>query len=212
MTVTFPDDENLPQSVASIGSGAAVGGHNYGTINTPIDDTTKKLLAGVVKAAPALGQVVREFLDKGIIRPELVYALERAAWAINEEVALMIRGAANNINEDVATMLMGAGKEIKEGTENNSRLLDTGTSRIDRLVERLEQTSTELAEVQRSYEGAGIVYQLGQAAEDIGYHASVISGTVTPPPARTIVNWKATLIAFVIGVVVGMAILAGRTY
>lgn len=221
------DDSNSLRPVVNTGPGTAIGRDNYGTINAPIDETTKRILAKLATEAPDLARLVRTALDKGIVPPGLIYALERAAWAINEDVALMLQGAASNINEDVALMLQGAASningdvvlqlqraadQIKEGADTTTRLLGSGTSEFRDLVERLEQASTSWAEVQQAYTGYGVVHQLSQIAEDIKRHADVIERVVEPPPAQIIVNWRPTLWAFVIGIIVGMIFLVVTTH
>jgi hypothetical protein len=63
MTITPPGDER-PATIINTGAGAAIGRDNYGTINAPIDDTTKKLLAKLTAEAPDLARVFAA-LDEG---------------------------------------------------------------------------------------------------------------------------------------------------
>ena len=207
MAITPPGDDR-PGPIFNTGPGTAIGRDNYGTINAPIDDTTRKLLAKLATEAPDLARLVRRALDEGIVPPGLVYALERAAWAINEDVALMIHGAASSINEDVAMMLLGAARDIKEGADTTERLMQSGTSTLQEAARQLDGTASALAEVQEAYTGNGVVYQLGKIADEIDYRAGIIEGNVAPPPAQIVVNWRPVGWAFVIGLIVGMAFLA----
>jgi hypothetical protein len=208
MTIAPSADDESFRTVVNTGPGTVIGRDNYGTINSPIDDTTKKILAKLATEAPDLARVVRTALDKGIVPPGLVYALERAAWAINEDVAVMLQGAARNINEDVAIQLGYAANQIKEGADTTARLLGSGTSDFRSLVERLERACASLTEVQQAYVGYGVIHQLSQVAEEIKHRADVIEGAVEPPPAQIIVNWRPTFWAFITGIIVGMVILA----
>lgn len=221
MMSDFADDGNSSKSIVNTGPGVAIGRDNYGTINAPIDDTTKRILAKLATEAPDLARVVRTALDKGVVPPGLVYALERAAWAINEDVALMIQGAAQSINEDVASMLQRTASNLNEDVDRLERVADqidkqaeaatqlnSGTSEFRSLIERIEQESNSLAEVQQAYTGYGVVHQLDQIATRIEHHSGIIERVIEPPPAQIVVNWRPTLWAFFIGVIVGITFLA----
>jgi hypothetical protein len=56
MTITPPGDDR-PGPIFNTGSGTAIGRDNYGTINAPIDDTTRKLLAKLAGEAPDLARL-----------------------------------------------------------------------------------------------------------------------------------------------------------
>lgn len=202
MVTTYPDDEPLRFEQHNHGSGTFIGRDNYGTINA-IDETTQAILKRLSKEAPALAQLLRKALHDGVISPDVAYALEVAARNINEDVAYALWIAGRNINEDVAYDLRVAGEKISD-TAELSRIV----TRIEESLEHFERISSTLNAMTHPYRQDSLANQLNRIIDNIKYQADRIDSTATPPPAQIVVNWKATIYAFVLGVIAGMALLA----
>jgi hypothetical protein len=189
MMVANPDDESSRIEQHNHGPGAFVGGNNYGTINT-IDKTTQAILKKLSSEAPALAQLLQKALQDGVVSPDVVRALEFAARNINEDVANALRIAGRNINEDVAWNLRSAGEKISGALERYERIADA----FDSMVQPYGEDS--------------LTSQLDKTVNSIRLHADRIESVFAPPPPQIITNWKATVYAFLIGLVVGVVALA----
>ncbi|WP_410812810.1 hypothetical protein [Micromonospora sp. 067-2] len=207
--------EDWPEPRQSNESGVFIGRDNYGPIHH-IDEATRGVLKKLAKEAPALHEILKRAINEGLVSPDVVYALQYAARSINEDVAMMLNRASSNINEDVAMMLVGASTHINgdnastfmaaadklgQLTGHGHDGLNGVTQRVENLVERLERTSSELAD--RSPED--LPRSLDQVLTNFRYEADRIEGVVTPPPAQIVVNWKATWLAFLVGIATGLA-------
>lgn len=193
MRIAFPDDDDSREEKHIIqnntGSGAFVGGNNYGPIHA-IDPKTSAVLASLAEEAPGLAELMRRALREGLVSPDAVYALEIAARNINADVAEALLIAGRNINEDVAGTLRITGARIENG------------------VNSLPQLTTELAEAASAFGGrgssvSGPIDQLESVLVALERQADRIEVVVTPPPAEIVVNWRVTLWAFGVGVAIG---------
>jgi hypothetical protein len=177
MVVSYPEEEGS-RGQHNYGPGTFIGGDNYGNIEN-LDKATKAILEKLSREAPALGKLLSEALQKGIVSPEAVFALELAARSINEEVANSLRMAGQNINADVAGRLFAA-----------SQTLEEAASKFKDIEERLDPSF-----------GMGLIDRLDAAAQRVGNETERIEQVFEPPPPEIIINWKVTAWAFVAGVI-----------
>jgi len=119
-------------------SGIFVGGDSDGPLEA-VDEKTKALLAKMTKQAPALGGLLEQALADGVITPDTVLALERAAWSINMDVTGMLNGAAHGLNTAATT--------IETASRNFTAI--TFTDDIRRLNSLVATLSREAARVER---------------------------------------------------------------
>jgi hypothetical protein len=133
--------DGIPHEQHNHGPGLFVGRDMY-KFET-IDENTKAVLVRLGKEAPALGKLVNQALRDGMISPEAVAVLARAARNINEDVANSLRHASRSINEDVANSLNFAAQSINEDV---ARSLGRSAENINEEVARqIDHASTKLS-------------------------------------------------------------------
>ncbi|WP_433462718.1 hypothetical protein [Spirillospora sp. CA-128828] len=197
-----PDSKQPRIEQHNHGSGAFIARDNYGTINT-IDATTKKILSKLSKEAPALAELLQKALQDGVVSSDVVFALEHAARSINEDVAHALLVAGNSINEDVASNLLHASRQI-----NEAEGLTQAITRIEYALGEFERVATVLNGMTPPSGRNDLLSRLESTLRSIGDHADRIEGTVQPPPAQMVVNWKVTMWAFGVGFMLGVVLLA----
>ncbi|MFJ9950087.1 hypothetical protein [Kitasatospora sp. NPDC091207] len=196
------------------GSGVFVGHNNFGPIHhQAVDPETKRLLAKMSRDAPALAGLLGKALRDGVISPEIVATLAGAARNINEDVAYALRMAGENINEDVAHSLRMAGEningEVATTVSEAARTLGgVDLAGLQEAATRFDTTARILAEATTTIERLQDGSRLERVAGALSLAADRIERTVTPPPARIVVNRKATVQAFLWGLGAGAALAA----
>lgn len=204
--MTTLEDGAIPEQ-HNHGSGTLIGRDNYGSIEV-MDPKTKALLEKMTKQAPALGRLLNKALQDGMISPDTVATLERAAWSINEDVVNTLAIATRNLNEDVANSLHAAADKIDSDAirriENAASTIDNTANQINSAVSMLDNAAAQIAKV----EFADDIQQLNSISSVLAKQASRVKRVVTPPPPVEVTNRRAIIWAFFIGVVLGAALVA----
>ncbi|MDX2693719.1 hypothetical protein PV416_09950 [Streptomyces ipomoeae] len=203
------------------GSGTFIGGDNHGGIHFEmVDAKTKALLAMMAKQSPALARLLRRALEDGVISPDTVDSLARAARNINEDVANQLRHAAQNINEDVAHSLMFAGERINPAVARKladaADSLNKAVGRLDvtdlqRLVNRLEGSQRALNDVTMQMDRLqrdGPFSRMDHVTAALDGTAERMERLVTPPAPKIIIDRKAQWYSFLWGIATGAALMA----
>jgi len=197
MTVTYADG---PRDQNNFG-GTFVGRDNYGTIET-LDPNTKAILAKLAREAPPLAALVSQALRDGIVSPQVVYALERAAWSINEDVASALRYASDRINEDVASSLSNVGEKINPEV----------ASSFSRTAESLDDAISELDRIARSLTSYDTIGRLDAIVGRLSDEAGHIEYMFTPPQPIRVLSWDQIKAVFLVGCILGAGIAAAIAY
>lgn len=178
------------------GSGTFIGGDNYGHIEM-VDEKTKTVLQKLSREAPALGRLLSKALRDGVISPDTAIALEHAARNINADVADALLIAGRNINEDVAASLRYAADRINEVVAHEM------SARVDRFQRIAERIETAVQELDPSY-GSGPIDRLHDLVQSMDTEVERVEHALAPLQPRMIINWRATIYAFLFGVVAGV--------
>lgn len=188
--MTIPEKASIPGQ-HNHGSGTFVGRDNYGPIEM-VDPTTKKLLEKLTKQAPALGGLLEKALRDGVISRDAVYALERAAWSINEDVVYTLDRATRSINEDVAGSLNFAATRINADV---AQRIEDAALTIDDAVRRIVNV-----------EFASEIGKLDSISTALTRHVDRVENVVTPPLSEQTINLRAMGWVFVIGLLIGVSV------
>ncbi|WP_152627925.1 hypothetical protein [Streptacidiphilus neutrinimicus] len=196
------------------GSGAFVGGNNYGSIRyEAVDPRTKALLAKMTITAPSLANLLRKALRDGVISPNAVGALERAARNINEDVAASLMFAGRNINEDVAETLWKAANKLNQDVVGSihpaTKEFSQNIVELRELIASFQSSSQSLtAEIGRvpRIQAQGGSDALDHVARSLSDSASRIEAVVSPPPAVLITDWRRVGWALFWGIMIGIFI------
>ncbi|MES9588714.1 hypothetical protein ABWK57_07580 [Streptomyces sp. NPDC094045] len=210
------------------GSGTFIGGDNHGGIHFEmLDANTKALLVKMTKQSPSLARLLTRALEDGVISPDIVDSLARAARSINEDVAQQLEYAARNINEDVAGLLGYAARSINDDVAQSlasagekinpvvAQQLSEAAYSLSKLDSRFDPT--ELQNVAARFEGVkdslkDVVTQLDRLQNDnrLVHATGVLDNAtermerlVTPPPPEIIIDRKAQFHSFLWGIGAG---------
>ncbi|KUN94079.1 hypothetical protein [Streptomyces caeruleatus] len=212
MATTRPEGEGAHEQ-HNHGSGTFIGRDNYGDVhNEMVDPKTKALLAKMTVQAPSLAKLLDQALRDGVISPDTVNALARAARNINEDVASALREAGRNINEDVARSLMFAGKSINPTVADQilraTEILSKATQGLSiddlhKVAYRFERTKESLngsaGTLERLESGTGPFSRIDTITSALNSAAERIERVVTPPPPKIIIDREATVKSFLLG-------------
>ncbi|MER6101123.1 hypothetical protein ABT115_01935 [Streptomyces sp. NPDC001832] len=221
-------DQNSLREQHNHGSGTFIGGDNHGGIHFEmLDANTKSLLVKMTKQSPPLARLLTRALEDGVISPDIVDSLAKAARSINEDVAQQLEYAARNINEDVAGILGYAARNINEdvaqslavtGDKINPAVaqqlseaahslskFDTRfeTTNLQKVATRFEAAKDSLTEVAARLDRLQNDNRLSRTSDILDNAAERMERLVTPPPPAIIVDRKAQIHSFLWGVGAG---------